>query len=73
MITPVARTSWARGVARVVAVNGPTCTVACPHCSQKHQHPRNFIGSRQVVAGCHAGWSRCREYAIVSTRSGARR
>lgn len=71
----VTRVPWQRGVAQVVAVKGPTATVACPHCGGQHQHPRNFVGSRQVVAGCHTGFTRCREYAIVQVRgrSGFRR
>lgn len=28
------------------------------------------VGSRSVAAGCHAGWSRCREYRIVELRRG---
>lgn len=56
---------WATGVAHVTAANGPKITVLCPHCGGSHTHPRNFTGSRHVIAGCHAGPGRLREYAIA--------
>lgn len=56
--------SWATGVARVLHDNGPTIIVSCPHCKGRHKHGRGMAGSRNVAAGCHAGHSRCRSYAI---------
>ena len=63
---------WATGVAHVISEDGPKIAVRCPHCGDTHIHPRNFVGSRHVVAGCHAGHSRLREYAVTEP-TGARR
>lgn len=59
---------WATGVADIVAVDGATVTVKCPHCGRKHKHGRLTAGSRHAVAGCHLGRSVCREYAIPELR-----
>lgn len=59
---------WQGGLAEVVEVKGATITVLCPHCSQKHQHGRQMLGSRNAVAGCHAGPRRLREYRIPEKR-----
>lgn len=62
--------SWSTGVAEVIAVDVRMVTVACPHCGKSHSHGRGMLGSRSIAAGCHAGWSRCREYRIVELRRG---
>lgn len=62
--------SWSSGVAEVIGVDGRSVMVACPHCAQTHSHGRGMLGSRSIAAGCHAGWSRCREYRIVELRRG---
>jgi hypothetical protein len=61
--------SWKTGVAEVVATNGPNVVVQCPHCEGTHQHARTAIGSSSVIAGCHRGFSRCREYRVVDLGS----
>jgi uncharacterized protein (DUF983 family) len=55
---------WQTGVAEVVGSTSRGVLVRCPHCGRKHEHSRAFVGSSSVVAGCHAGFSRCREYAV---------
>lgn len=60
---------WQRGVAKVVEVVRDKIVVACPHCPKKHSHPRQSLGSREVVAGCHVGFTRCRSYAIPKPRA----
>ncbi|OYN80433.1 hypothetical protein [Mycolicibacterium sphagni] len=57
--------SWLSGVAEVVSVSGKHVNVKCPHCAKTHQHGRGMLGSKAILAGCHAGWSRCREYRII--------
>lgn len=56
--------SWSTGVAPIIGTTGRTIRVHCPHCGQRHTHGRNMAGSRHILAGCHAGPGRCREYAI---------
>ncbi|MGE2733835.1 hypothetical protein [Mycolicibacterium vaccae] len=55
---------WQTGLAEVTTVNGKHITVDCPHCGKQHQHNRAVLGSYHVVAGCHAGHGRLREYRI---------
>ena len=62
---------WQTGIAQVISATGPKVTVQCPHCRHPHIHPRNFVGSRHVIADCHKGWTQLREYAVVE--SGAQR
>lgn len=54
---------WADGVARVLRTDGRV-VVHCPFCEQTHRHDRSALGSREVIAGCHAGYGRCRSYAV---------
>jgi hypothetical protein len=72
-----ARPRWATGVADFRAIRAHQIIVACPHCYGTHAHALSMRGSRHVVAGCHTGFSRCREYSIpdvpVSPRPGGRR
>lgn len=63
------RPQWATGVAEVVAVRGRNVVVACPHCNGTHEHARSFVGSNAVVAGCHTGFSRCRQYRVLDLGS----
>lgn len=72
-MSTIPATRWATGIAEVTAANGRTITVKCPHCKGTHQHGRGVLGSHSVVAGCHAGWSRCREYRIVDLGTRAAR
>lgn len=60
---------WQRGVAKVVKVIRDKIVVACPHCPRQHEHPRQSLGSKEVVAGCHAGFTRARSYAIPKPRA----
>ncbi len=60
---------WRGGLAEVVEVKGRHITVSCPHCGRKHQHGRQMLGSRSVVAGCHAGPRTLREYRIPEGHS----
>ena len=57
--------TWATGVAEVVANSARGITVTCPHFHGMHDHARSSVGSNHVVAGCHRGYSQCREYRIV--------
>lgn len=61
--------NWARGVAKVISIKRDIVTVSCPHCSKTHSHPRSSLGSKEVVAGCHAGFTRARSYAIPKPRA----
>lgn len=61
---PATVTPWLIGVAQIVRTHEAKVIVDCPHCGEQHEHGRGMIGSRQVIAGCHTGWSRCRLYAI---------
>ena len=56
---------WSTGVAEIVGTTPRGVKVACPHCNQQHEHTRAVLGSKSVAAGCHAGFSRCREYRVV--------
>lgn len=61
-------TPWLRGVATLVArTKGGKVVVRCPFCDRTHTHDRQSLGSREVLAGCHVGWRRCRSYAIPRT------
>ena len=60
---------WQRGVARVVKVIRDKIVVACPHCSKEHTHPKQSLGSKEVVAGCHVGFNRSRSYGIPKPRA----
>jgi hypothetical protein len=62
---PEQRARWATGVANVIRPTPRGVIIACPHCGLQHHHGRSMLGSRSVVAGCHAGPSRLREYRIV--------
>lgn len=62
---------WATGVAEIITTSGATITIRCPHCRGKHQHSRSVRGSRHVVAGCHTGWTRLREYSILDLHKAA--
>jgi hypothetical protein len=53
---------WATGVAEVIDQTAGTITVHCPHCNHQHTHGRGMLGSHSIVAGCHAGPTRLREY-----------
>lgn len=64
---------WQGGLAEVVEVKGATIVVACPHCGLQHTHGRQMLGSRNVVAGCHAGPRRLREYRIPDSSKPSRR
>lgn len=64
---------WQTGVAEVVSNRGRSVTVNCPHCKKKHDHGKDVVGSNAVVAGCHLGWTRCREYRVVDYRKKERR
>jgi hypothetical protein len=55
---------WKTGLAEVRSIKGIQVMVACPHCFGIHTHARSLLGSAAVVAGCHAGRSRCREYSV---------
>ena len=55
---------WATGVAEVVRTAARNVVVKCPHCGKEHEHARSSVGSNSVVAGCHTGFTRCREYRI---------
>lgn len=57
-------TTWLHGIAPVVGITGRTIRIQCPHCGHRHTHGRNMAGSRHILAGCHTGHTRCREYAI---------
>ena len=57
--------TWSTGTAEVIATTAFGLTVKCPHCGGQHRHGRGTIGSNHVVAGCHAGFTRCREYKVV--------
>jgi hypothetical protein len=57
------------GVAEVTGTSGPCVTVRCPFCRGSHRHDRSFAGSREVVAGCHSGYSRARVYSIPKHRA----
>jgi hypothetical protein len=57
------RSTWADGVARVLRTDGRVL-VHCPFCEQTHRHERSALGSREVIAGCHVGYGRCRSYAV---------
>ena len=59
---------WQTGVAEVISSQGRTITVRCPHCPETHNHGKDVVGSKSVVAGCHNGANLVREYAIVDTR-----
>lgn len=61
---------WQGGLAEVVEVKGAVIVVQCPHCGGKHTHGRQMLGSRNAVAGCHAGPRRLREYRIPEGRGG---
>ena len=61
--------TWATGVAEVIGTS-PTGVVNCPHCRETHTHMRSSVGSNHVVAGCHAGYTRCREYRVVDMGAG---
>lgn len=63
---------FATGVAEVVGSSPRGVVVQCPHCRRRHVHARSFVGSNAVVAGCHAGHRRCREYRIVDLGQGRR-
>jgi hypothetical protein len=56
--------AWQQGVAKVVKVIRDKVVINCPHCPSQHTHSRQSLGSKEVVAGCHAGRNRCRSYAI---------
>lgn len=62
------RARWATGIAEVLGIVGRTVRVRCPHCGGCHDHSRSMLGSRSVVAGCHAGHTRLREYTVIDTR-----
>jgi len=55
---------WQYGVAKLVKTVRGEIIVSCPHCADRHTHPRLSLGSKEVVAGCHIGGDRCRSYAI---------
>ena len=69
----IERFQWQTGVAEVVSSSGRNITVKCPHCNETHTHSKDVIGSNAVVAGCHIGWTRCREYRVVDLRKKGRR
>lgn len=56
--------AWQRGVAKVMQIRGAIIRVACPFCPKQHSHDRRSLGSKEVIAGCHRGFSRCRSYEI---------
>lgn len=55
---------WQTGVANVERADARHVFVRCPHCSQTHVHGRAVLGSRNVVAGCHVGFTGCLEYVV---------
>jgi len=55
---------WQFGVAKVVRVVRDKIIVQCPHCGDRHTHPRLSWESKEVVAGCHVGGDRCLSYSI---------
>lgn len=59
--------AWQHGVAKVVKL-GRELVVLCPFCQQNHTHSKQSLGSREVVAGCHKGFTDCRSYAIPDRR-----
>lgn len=54
------------GIATVVHSDMRSITVRCPFAPHHHDHPRAMLGSRAVLSGCHAGYTRCRAYSIPS-------
>lgn len=62
------RNDWATGVATITGYtrNGKI-NIHCPHCGGDHQHERITAGSHAIVAGCHAGPTRLRQYAIPAS------
>lgn len=69
-----ARAHWQTGVAEVIGTCPRGVRIRCPHCDGVHEHARSVLGSHSVVAGCHAGPTRLREYRIVDLgKRGARR
>lgn len=62
--------SWQQKSASIVGSTSQTVTVWCPfEKGVQHTHPRQSAGSRDVVAHCHAGFTRCRSYAIPTIRN----
>ena len=59
---------WHRGVARVVRLFRASVVVECPHCGKEHVHSKLSLGSREVIAGCHKGYTKCYSYAIPKRR-----
>lgn len=60
--------AWQHGVAKVVKNAGSKIVVLCPFCEQQHEHPKQSLGSREVVAGCHKGFARSYSYSIPDRR-----
>lgn len=58
-------TGWASGVAEVVSHDAMSVWVSCPHCGKEHRHGKTMVGSNAIASGCHAGYSRCRQYRVV--------
>jgi hypothetical protein len=55
---------WQYGTAKVISVRRDRVRVSCPFCPEVHVHQRFCLGSREVLAGCHTGFTRCRSYVI---------
>lgn len=47
-------TAFAFRTAEVCAIRDRFVIVDCPYCGDRHAHAIASIGSKQVVAGCHA-------------------
>lgn len=63
--------TWVTGVAEVIGTSPRGVIVKCPHCGDTHAHARSMVGSNHVVAGCHTGYTRCREYRVVDMGASA--
>lgn len=61
--------TWQRGVATFLGIARDGVAVRCPFCGKVHTHSKLSLGSKEVVAGCHTGYRRCRSYAIPRRRS----
>lgn len=58
---------WEHRTATIADADATHLTVRCPYVpGHEHTHGRRCAGSNSVVAGCHAGYSRCRTYEIPS-------
>lgn len=50
--------------AKLISIKDGKALVQCPFFPHTHEHPRQSVGSKELVAGCSKGYAQFRTYEL---------